>query len=147
MEIKPLKPLPGFRLGAKPDPIPRFKEEKTEEQRPMYWYGVYIQSNPEWWAIQWFLKNKIDFKFQFSLWGGDSAKGGVTIDFVVQLPPRPFPFELKGGHWHEGAKGAGDKIRDQRVAQYFKVPRVLAVYEENMQDQETLWSKMDELIL
>lgn len=144
--FQPLKPLPGFKLGTRMDIPLRFKEIKEEESRPTHWYGKFIKSQPEWWGLQWLLKEKIDFQFQYAVWGGDQSRGGYTVDFLINTPPRPWPLEFKGDWWHDGDKGANDKFRETQLAAYFKVKEVKYLYGPDLKTQETVFAGMERVI-
>jgi len=137
-----LAPLPGFKGSVKPDTPLRFNVDKEEEVIPTDWYGTHIKSKPEWWAIKSLLRLKIDFDYQYAVWGGDQRPGGYTVDFLIKLPPRPFPFEIFGGYWHEGQKGAKDKIRETRLAAHFKVPKIQGLYEDDLATEEAVYAGM-----
>lgn len=148
MEIKPFQKFRNtLKAGAKAGYVPVLEMYSEDKGRPTHWYGKFIKSDPEWWAIKWFLTRKIAFQYQYDVWGGSRAKGGYTVDFVVDTPPRPWPLELKGDYWHEGVKGAIDMFREQQLAAYFGVDRIRAIYGKDMVDEPTLWLALDELVL
>lgn len=122
-------------------------EEGDEQERPQYWYGKYIQSTPEWWGILELMRMGVDFRYQHTVRGGSFQRGGYTIDFLLMVPPRPQPLEFRGGYWHEGQMGAQDAFRDAQLRRIFKVEKILAIYEPDMQSQETVGQALRKLIL
>jgi hypothetical protein len=108
------------------------------EDRPTHWQGRYIKSDPEWWAIKGLMQLGIEFRYQYSVFGGQSARGGFVVDFLIDLPPRPFPFEIWGGYWHEGQKGGGDRMREIILANYFGVRRIKGLYQNDLGSEESV---------
>ncbi len=62
---------------------------------------------------------KLQYDFQYDLFGGKgNLPGGISVDFVVYTPT-PVPLEAQGNRWHEGLLGADDWYRNRRVEQEF----------------------------
>jgi hypothetical protein len=67
-----------------------------------------------------------DYWFQYWLWGGQTLRGGVVVDFVVQIP-YSVPLEYDGLHWHQGDASVEDNFQRNRIAEYFGVAEVIVI--------------------
>lgn len=84
---------------------------------PGSWQEVYFA-----WACD---KMKIDYIYQYSMFGGRRVRGGIVVDFVVMIPFQT-PVEIYGRYWHEGALAADDKLKLNMERQYFKREPIIA---------------------
>ena len=71
--------------------------EKTEIQRVQ---GIMPDSKEEYWVALALYKLKIDFVFQYQLFGGRKYKGGQVIDFWIYTQPLPTPLFVQGWYFH-----------------------------------------------
>lgn len=71
--------------------------EKTEIQKVQ---GIMPDSKEEYWVALALYKLKIDFVFQYQLFGGRKYKGGQVIDFWIYTQPLPTPLFVQGWYFH-----------------------------------------------
>jgi hypothetical protein len=76
-------------------------------------------TTPEYYTALALERLRIPYEFQYILWGGSQVRGGVRVDFVAYAP-FAIPIEVYGEYWHTGQLGADDRMRNARVANYFK---------------------------
>ena len=57
-------------------------------------------SKEEYWVALALYRLKIDFVFQYKLFGGRKYKGGQVIDFWVKTVPLPTPIFVQGWYFH-----------------------------------------------
>ena len=74
-----------------------FKMPEPEIQRVQ---GIMPDSKEEFWVALALYKLKIDFVFQYQLFGGRKYKGGQVIDFWVYTMPLPTPIFVQGWYFH-----------------------------------------------
>lgn len=86
---------PQLRLPEKIDMSP--KPANPEIQRVQ---GIMPDSKEEFWVALALYKLKIDFVFQYQLFGGRKYKGGQVIDFWVYTMPLPTPIFVQGWYFH-----------------------------------------------
>lgn len=65
--------------------------------------GIMPDSKEEYWVALALYKLKIDFQFQYQLWGGRKYKGGQVVDFWVYTVPLPTPLLVQGWYFHYGS--------------------------------------------
>lgn len=57
-------------------------------------------SKEEYWVALALYKLKLDFEYQYQLFGGRKYKGGQVIDFWVYTVPLPTPIFVQGFYFH-----------------------------------------------
>ena len=62
--------------------------------------GMIPDSKEEYWVALALYKLKLDFEFQYQLFGGRKYKGGQVIDFWVFTQPLPTPIFVQGWYFH-----------------------------------------------
>lgn len=62
--------------------------------------GIMPDSKEEYWVALALYKLKIDFIFQYQLFGGRKYKGGQVVDFWVLTQPLPTPIFVQGWYFH-----------------------------------------------
>ena len=62
--------------------------------------GIMPDSKEEYWVALALYKLKIDFVFQYQLFGGRKYKGGQVIDFWIYTQPLPTPLFVQGWYFH-----------------------------------------------
>ena len=62
--------------------------------------GIMPDSKEEYWVALALYKLKIDFIFQYQLFGGRKYKGGQVVDFWVLTQPLPTPVFVQGWYFH-----------------------------------------------
>ena len=62
--------------------------------------GMIPDSKEEYWVALALYKLKLDFEFQYQLFGGRKYKGGQVIDFWVFTNPLPTPIFVQGWYFH-----------------------------------------------
>ena len=62
--------------------------------------GIMPDSKEEYWVALALYKRKIDFVFQYQLFGGRKYKGGQVVDFWVLTQPLPTPIFVQGWYFH-----------------------------------------------
>lgn len=119
-------------------PVPRRQGVKPAERRPEVGrvggaaaetpgpvQGVTPGSLEEWRVAVALDRLKIAFRYQVPVNGGRLLRGGQVVDFVVYNPFAQ-PVEVKGEHWHLGALGVDDPLKDQIEAMiYGRLPIIL----------------------
>ena len=73
------------------------KSPEPEIQRVQ---GIMPDSKEEYWVALALYKLKIDFIFQYQLFGGRKYKGGQVVDFWVKTQPLPTPIFVQGWYFH-----------------------------------------------
>lgn len=81
-------------------------------------------------------RHKADYKYQVPLMSYWGLRGSVKVDFVIQAGPILWPLEVQS-YWHEGEKGADDKLRETLIAQRLGVPKVKELWEYQTDTIET----------
>ena len=74
-----------------------FRTEKLQIQRVQ---GIMPDSKEEYWVALALYKLKIDFIFQYQLFGGRKYNGGQVVDFWVKTRPLPTPILVQGWYFH-----------------------------------------------
>ena len=90
-------------LGLKLDPVtaPLRKIPKKDpfpEIEPIQ--GMMPDSKEEYWVALALYRLKLDFEFQYQLFGGRKYKGGQVVDFWVKTVPLPTPIFVQGWYFH-----------------------------------------------
>lgn len=62
--------------------------------------GMMPDSKEEYWVALALYKLKLEFEFQYQLFGGRKYKGGQVIDFWVFTHPLPTPIFVQGWYFH-----------------------------------------------
>lgn len=62
--------------------------------------GMMPDSKEEYWVALALYKLKLDFEYQYQLFGGRKYKGGQVIDFWVYTVPLPTPIFVQGFYFH-----------------------------------------------
>ena len=93
------------RSGIGRKPILRLPEKYTEYMKvPLpeiqRVQGIMPDSKEEYWVALALYKLKIDFIFQYQLFGGRKYKGGQVVDFWVLTQPLPTPILVQGWYFH-----------------------------------------------
>ncbi len=90
-------------LGLKLDPVTAPlrhipPKEPFPEIQPVQ--GIMPDSKEEYWVALALYRLKLDFEFQYQLFGGRKYKGGQVIDFWVKTVPLPTPIFVQGWYFH-----------------------------------------------
>lgn len=87
------------------------------------------------WALN---KLKLNYKYQFSVKGGRSRRGGQVIDFMVYTLPLWTPVYVQGMYWHRDAKRNADKLKmnEVKVILRGRIKEPLELWEEDLQSAE-----------
>lgn len=103
--------------------------------------GQKPDSKKEWWVYLALLKYKIEFRFQWEIYGGTTRRGGLIIDFVV-WNPRMTPLLVHGDYWHRNELQGGDKTALIAIASYFNigVENIPILWGENSQSKEDVFA-------
>ena len=93
------------RSGIGRKPILKLPEKYTNVNKPAFpevqrVQGIMPDSKEEYWVALALYKLKIDFVFQYQLFGGRKYKGGQVIDFWVYTMPLPTPIFVQGWYFH-----------------------------------------------
>ena len=73
--------------------------------------GMMPDSKEEYWVALALYKLKLDFEFQYQLFGGRKYKGGQVIDFWVFTQPLPTPIFVQGWYFHYATAEKAAKTR------------------------------------
>lgn len=91
----------GRKLKLKiPPKILNLRKEAFPEVKRVQ--GIMPDSKEEYWVALALWKLKIDFIFQYQLFGGRRYKGGQVVDFWVLTHPLPTPIFVQGWYFHYG---------------------------------------------
>ena len=74
------------------------KKDPFPEIQPVQ--GIWPDSKEEYWVALALYRLKLDFKFQYNLFGGRKYKGGQVVDFWVKTVPLPTPIFVQGYYFH-----------------------------------------------
>lgn len=93
------------RSGIGRKPVLRLPEKISNELKPplpevQRVQGIMPDSKEEYWVALALYKLKIDFIFQYQLFGGRKYKGGQVVDFWVLTQPLPTPIFVQGWYFH-----------------------------------------------
>ena len=93
------------RSGIGRKPILKLPEKYSNVDKPVFpeiqrVQGIMPDSKEEYWVALALYKLKIDFVFQYQLFGGRKYKGGQVIDFWVYTMPLPTPIFVQGWYFH-----------------------------------------------
>lgn len=69
------------------------------------------------------LKNsKEPFEYQVPFFGGRSVRGGIVVDFIVHIAPKPVAIWVQGEYWHRRKSTEDSFAMDRmRKAGYYPV--------------------------
>ena len=103
--------------------------------------GQMPDSKEEWWVAQALWRYKVEFRFQWEIFGGRTRRGGLIVDFVV-WNPRFTPLLVHGEYWHRGELQGGDKTALIAIASYFNigVENIPILWGEDSQSKEDVSS-------
>ena len=87
---KPILKLPEIMPNTLSNPNPEIQRVQ----------GIMPDSKEEYWVALALYKLKIDFVFQYQLFGGRKYKGGQVVDFWVYTMPLPTPILVQGWYFH-----------------------------------------------
>ena len=93
------------RSGIGRKPVLKLPEKFPNELKPplpevQRVQGIMPDSKEEYWVALALYKLKIDFVFQYQLFGGRKYKGGQVVDFWVLTMPLPTPILVQGWYFH-----------------------------------------------
>jgi hypothetical protein len=105
--------------------------------------GKMPDSRPEWWISQALDRYKIDYIFQYEIFGGHQ-RGGLILDWLVLTAPLSTPLEYDGGHWHEGELGSEDRMRTIIIDRHFgqQANPLKVFYGKDIQSREEAFAKI-----
>jgi len=92
-------------------------------------------SKEEQWIYNSLRKYKLEFFYQYEIYGGTLVRGGIVVDYAVWRPMLT-GFEYFGEYWHSGQMGADDKLKLIAEEQYFHQPTIVA-FGDDITSQET----------
>lgn len=89
----------GLKVDGRPAPmIYRPTHEPFPEVKPIQ--NIMPDSKEEYWVALALYRLKLEFVFQYQLFGGRKYKGGQVIDFWVKTVPLPTPIFVQGWYFH-----------------------------------------------
>ena len=100
-KIFKIKSRSGLGLKLNPVTAPLRRMPKTEpfpEIQPIQ--GMMPDSKEEYWVALALYRLKLDFEYQYQLFGGRRYKGGQVVDFWVKTVPLPTPILVQGYYFH-----------------------------------------------
>jgi len=101
----------GVKIEPKTHPLVRkITHEPFPEIKPIQ--NIMPDSKEEYWVALALYRLKLDFVFQYQLFGGRKYKGGQVIDFWVYTNPLPTPIFVQGWYFHyaTAAKAAQSRL-------------------------------------
>lgn len=113
------------------------KVEKPEEEAIGVVQGIVPDSKNEWYVALALEKLKIEYWYQYPIFGGHTVRGGQVVDFVV-FCPMAVPVFVQGAYWH-GTRSEGEDILKQQAAysRFHHVPILLT--EEETKNKENAY--------
>lgn len=124
------------RKAAEIDAINLFGDTLSDElEQPGLINGIQARSILEWRVAKALWKLGLDFRYQHSLFGGTSRRGGYVLDFLVESAPEWIPLEVQGERWHTGGFASDEMIREALIEAYLGT-EIRYVWENQLQSDE-----------
>jgi len=105
-----------------------------------------VASRPEYMAHLVLERRKAKYWYQVPLMSYWGLRGSVKVDYLIQVGAILWPLEVQS-YWHEGEKGADDKLREILIAQRLGVPKVKELWEYQTDTIETTEAALQALQL
>lgn len=93
---------------------------EKEAERELVIQGQAAGSVNEWNVAQALNKMKVQYEYQYPVFGGTSTRGGQVIDFLLYVMPRPIPLYVQGEYWHNRKKETDDLYKMRMVEERFR---------------------------
>ena len=94
----------------------------------------------EFWLSEALDRYKIKYIFQYEIAGGLRLRGGLIIDFHLEL--REEALEYYGDYWHEDEMSGEDLLRLKAIEDYYgKKPWILWEHEAKEREEVFAWVK------
>lgn len=109
--------------------------------------GIMPDSINEWYVAQALDRLRMEYIFQYQIFGGTSLRGGQVIDFVVFTATGSLPVPVNGAYWHNFRNDPELMFTLAEAERYFKrKPVVLEEEETSTRDKayEAVVSKVQE---
>ena len=82
----------------------------------------------------------LDYKFQYPLRGGRSARGGIVLDFLVFTVPLRTPLDLRGDYWHQPRQKIEDDLGLALAMSKGSYAEPVIIYGSQLQTMEQAYS-------
>ncbi len=82
----------------------------------------------------------LDYKFQFSLRGGRTARGGIVLDFLVLTDPLSTPLDIRGDYWHQPKQRIEDDLGLALAMSRGRFAEPVIIYGGELQTMEQAYS-------
>jgi hypothetical protein len=92
---------------------PRFKFETGEvkEKEIGLIQDIKAKSKEEWMVSKALDAMKMEYIYQYPLFGGTARRGGYVVDFLVRVAPSWIPLEVQSLRWHSGKFSSHERLR------------------------------------
>lgn len=97
--------------------LPNADKEPPVELVPIQ--GIMPGSKEEMYVAFALDKLKIDYRFQYEIYGGNDVRGGQVLDFLVYTAPMPTILEVYGTYWHRLEKTQKDAVKEANAKRAF----------------------------
>ena len=128
-----------------------YEAPKDKEDPPIgLIQGKMPRSILEWRVYLGAVRLDISFRYQVSIRGGSTRRGGMILDFIFYIPPLPKPVFCQGDYWHKVFKNplVEQTIIDRMMSEnkgQFALP--LMIWESQVQNaDDAYWLLSKELI-
>jgi hypothetical protein len=140
--------MPKFKLQK----TPRGKKKKEgfvmptrikdpADTPPFYIRGIKAASKEEYWvslALTKFEKEGLlTWNYQVPIYGGRTRRGGLVIDFIVDIAARTFWLDPQGKYWHTGQKDDLDQLKRAALRRHVTL---IAWYTEETPTKESMYT-------
>lgn len=99
---------------------PRQPAKEKDAERELVIQGERAGSVNEWNVAQALNQMKLQYEYQYPVFGGTNVRGGQVIDFLIYVLPRPIPLYVQGTYWHNRAKETNDLYKMRQVEERYK---------------------------
>jgi hypothetical protein len=115
---------------------PQVPEAEPEPETIGLINGMVPDSKEEYWIALALWRLKLDFFYQFIVLGGRSVRGGLVLDFLVNVPPVWVPVMFNGEWWHRNE--SKQRWDEAILQQEFGVAPVV-IWGDEVPDKETTY--------
>lgn len=113
---------------------PQVPEQETEPEQIGLINGMTPDSKEEYWIALALWRLKLTFFYQFIVLGGRNVRGGLVLDFLVDVPPVWTPLVFNGEWWHRNE--SQERFNMALLQQEFGVEPVV-IWGDEVPDKET----------
>jgi len=115
------------------------------EEEPGIINGQKARSILEWRVAKALWKLKIEFFYQYPLFGGTQVRGGFVVDFLITGAPHPYALEVQGERWHTNNFASEERMREAMIEAYLDT-EIRYVWEDQLQSDEDAIAAVKEVV-